>query len=118
MVDGSPELAAEALRIDVDSRQGWKIHALALLVFAALYAVVFWEQWGYEEGYKRLGAIFVGFALALHASVSTMVVAIARRHRKSAAIVVHVLVFCFAAIVVCADLQDDARRGYSSQRSR
>jgi hypothetical protein len=48
-----------------------------------------WDAWIAPRGLDRVGAVFLAMAMFVHAGVSTIIVALARRHRVAAAIIVH-----------------------------
>jgi hypothetical protein len=112
---GEAEAAGEEPRA-VASRRGWQIHGAALVGWVVFFFAVNWHVLTRPTpGFDGLGAVFMGFALSLHACVSTLVVALARRHRRSAAIVVHAAVLAAFVIGRCVELQDEARRAREQQ---
>jgi hypothetical protein len=96
-------------------RHGWWVHGASLVVIAVFFLVITWDAWMVPRGLDPLGAVFLAMALFVHAAVSTIVVALARRHRMAAAIIVHGLVLSAVAIGHYVELQDKARRARIEQ---
>lgn len=99
-------------------RRGWWVHGGALVVISVFYLVITWDAWIAPRGLDRVGAVFLAMALFVHAGVSTIVVALARRHRVAAAIIVHGLVLSAVAIGRYMELQDKAQRARTEQQGR
>ena len=91
-------------------RRGWWVHGAALVVIAVFYLVITWDAWITPRGLDRVGAVFLAMAMFVHASVSTIIVAFARRHRVAVAIIVHGLVLSAVAIGHYIELADKAQR--------
>lgn len=100
----------DALGRASSERRGWWVHGVALVVIAVFFLLVTWDAWVAPRGLDRVGAVFLAMALSVHAGVSTIIVALARRHRVAAAIIVHGLVLSAVAIGRYMELQDKEQR--------
>lgn len=87
-------------------------------MFAVFFLALTWDAWIAPKGLDRLGAVFLALALSVHAGVSTIIVALARRYRLAAAIIVHVLVFSVLAIERYNELEEKAQRARTERQNR